>query len=623
MSTTIKPTSELRTLLDQCLTQHFGIDDTDFHKFIEDNAGYKELTTGEYLIRDGDRSQEIFFLLTGHLRAIKNINGETKILGEIGRGETIGELALFTGKARSADVIAIRDSVAVKISREIIEDAISKKPNIAIKITQQIIERFERANSLKNPPAIPVNITLLPITADVDMTDLVQRLVAIRAKKGDDICVIDHDFVARRLGGLDGPDVTLPRGKVSLGISDLELKHDALYFVADPTDRAWCQTAIHHSDEVVLIADATSEPHLSDIEKDLLGADKNLRVQTTLVLLHPRETKSPSQTKKWLKPRSLMRHIHVRKEDTLHYQRLSRILSGRGVGLVLAGGGARGLSHLGILAALDESGLTFDFVGGTSAGAIMGSFAAQDIHGKEMAEKTRDVFVNSPHGDITSDYNKIPYLSLLKGKRALAAMHKNVLDNGSPDMDLEDCWKNYFVVASNFTTYQEQVLTHGNMARSVVASASIPGVMPPALFDGDLLFDGGSFNNFPVDHMRQMGARYIIGSDLMNDTVYKYEQEKIPSSWAALRDRLRPKSKRRYRVPTLPATLLTATVITSMARQKSLREHVDILFQPDTKGITLLDWSKYDQAFENGRKHALDKISMMDDIVLSNFKTQR
>jgi len=621
MSIEIKPTETLRELLDACLIRHFGVDDKKFHAFIEDNASYIELNTGDYLLKKGDQTNQIFFLLSGHLRASLETPQGTIILGEIGRGETVGELALFTGKPRGADVVAIRDSVAVEISKSVLEKAIKKYPAVAFKITHQIIERYEDSQALGNPPATPVNLTFLPITPNLDLHDITKTLADIREQSGDTVCLIDNGFVSDTFGGIEQPDVALPRGKVSLGISDLELKHDSLYLIADPQNMAWCHTAIHHSDEVVLLADATGSFDLTDLEVELLDHEDNLKVQTTLILIHPEDTKCPKDTVNWLNARSVTRHIHIRRNNKADYERLNRILSGKAIGLVLAGGGARGLTHLGTMAALDEAGVTFDYVGGTSAGAIMGSFAAMDIHGANMEARTRDIFVDSPFGDITSDYNKIPLLSLIKGERAHKAMEQNCQDNGCGSMmDMEDCWKTFFVIASNFSTHKEQVLRRGRMSENVVASASIPGVMPPTFIEGHLIYDGGSFNNFPIDHMRQLGARYVIGVDLLSDKVHTHNLDKAPTAWAALRDRFRSKSKKKYRLPSLPATLLAATVVTSISRQKELREHVDILFQPPTKGITLLDWSKYDEAFEAGKRHALDTLEKIDPKILQAFK---
>ena len=612
----------LRQLLDSCLIRYFGVEDAEFHKFIEDNAEYVDLTSGDVLIRQGDQSNAVYFLLSGHLRAIVDMpNGRSVPVGEIGRGETVGELALFTGKPRGANVLAIRDSIVAKIESDIVERAIGKKPQVALKITRQIIERYERTQAISTPPSVPVNVTILPITPGIDVHSFVSRITDIRRAKGEDICVIDSEYVTRELGGLDRPDVALPRGKVSLSLSDLELKHTGLFFTADPSDSAWCHTAVHHSDEIILLADAAASPDVSEIEKDLLGGQENLRAQTTLVLLHKDNTQSPQGTARWLEPRKVNRHFHIRKTYAPDYARLNRILSGTATGLVLAGGGARGMAHLGIMSALGEAGLEFDYIGGTSAGAIMGSFAAMDVKLENIKNVTRDIFVNSPFGAISGDYNVIPFLSLIKGERALKVSHKAVLDNAGADIDMEDSWKTFFVIASNFTTHQEQVLTRGNFARNVVASFSIPGLMPPSLKDGQLLFDGGSFNNFPVDQMRKLGVRHIIGVDLLSDVVREHDIDAVPSSPTVLKDKLRGRKKQKYRrLPSLPNTLLTASVVTSMARQKQLREHVDILFQPDTRGVGLLDWKKYDILFSRAKAEAETQLESLSASRLKPFR---
>ena len=145
--------------------------------------------------------------------------------------------------------------------------------------------------------------------------------------------------------------------------------------------------------------------------------------------------------------------------------------------------------------------------------------------------------------------------------------------------------------------------------------------MPPVLIDGDLLFDGGSFNNFPVDQMRRLGARHIVGIDLLPDVVHKHELNNLPTTGGILRDKMRSRKAQRYRrLPSMPNTLLTASVITSMARQKKLRAHVDILFQPNTLGVSLLDWKKYDILFDRAKDDALRQLETIDETILNNFR---
>ena len=86
------------------------------------------------------------------------------------------------------------------------------------------------------------------------------------------------------------------------------------------------------------------------------------------------------------------------------------------------------------------------------------------------------------------------------------------------------------------------MLRSGNLGRAMRASIAIPGALPPVLYDGDLLCDGGTFNNFPVDVMRRMrGVGTVIGVDLNTRKPRQIDADEIPGSWALLRDRLRPR----------------------------------------------------------------------------------
>ena len=608
----------LKALLDQCLVQHFGLDDPGFHRFIEDGCTFREVAVGETLIRRGEPGEAVYFLLSGHLRAV--VDGQT--VGEIGRGSTVGELSLFTGRPRGADVVAVRDSIVAELPDALLRDAVARQPQLAFAITSEIISRFERERAASAPPPAPVTTTIMPITDGVDAARFACELAAQRERAGDRVQLIDAAFVRERYGQMSTPDTVLPRGDVSLAIGTMELDHDALIFVADSDDirdhPAWAQTAIHHSDEVVLLADATADPARSHAERTLLAGTPGQRAALSLVLVHESDTRIPTGTPDWLAPRDLTRHIHVRKGHAADMRRAGRMLSGRAVGLVLAGGGARGLVHLGVLQGLYEAGIEFDMVGGTSAGGIMGTYAALDVPGDRLREGTEHIFTQIERGNITGDFNAVPYISLIKGERAHAAMQRSLEDHARPGIDMTDSWKTFFVIASDFTERREVVLKDGSFARNVVASASIPGVMPPTLIDGHLVYDGGSFNNFPVDVMRDMGAAVIIGSDLLSDTVRTHELVEAPGSVRALWDRISP-GQQKYRVPSLSSTLLQATTVTSMARQRAARDQVDLLFQPDTRGLSLLSWNKYDQAYASGLACARSTLESADPELIARL----
>ena len=133
-------------------------------------------------------------------------------------------------------------------------------------------------------------------------------------------------------------------------------------------------------------------------------------------------------------------------------RRIGRIISGRGIGLVLAGGGAKGFAHVGVMRALEEAGIEVDFVGGTSIGAVMGMVLALDLDAGKIAAAVHKAFLRHPQGNITGDYNLIPLVSLIKGLRSHSAMATAVRDAAGADIDTEDTWKTFFAIASNFST---------------------------------------------------------------------------------------------------------------------------------------------------------------------------
>ena len=164
---------QLRTVLHN----YFTSDDAELLRILQSAADYVELVSGEVLLRQGEISDEVYFVLSGRLRAFAETEpGVTKALSEIGRGETIGELALFTGEPRSASIVAVRDSLLLKVTRAMIERAIMQNPEVEISMTRLVIRRFRRGERERQTPVVPVNICILPITAGIDAAGFARAL---------------------------------------------------------------------------------------------------------------------------------------------------------------------------------------------------------------------------------------------------------------------------------------------------------------------------------------------------------------------------------------------------------------------------------------------------------------
>ena len=574
-----------------------------------------ELSGGESLFGQGDMAEDLYFVLSGRLRAhAVNAEGERKLLGEIMRGETVGEMAVIANEARSASVTAIRDSVLVRLTRTVFEDTLRAYPNVAMNITRLVIDRLKRSSHAGARAERPVNLCIAPITRGVFADDFAGQLVKRLSLLGKTMLISsevvnqDNDLTVAQ-----ATKATKERYHIlTEWLDEQESQNDFLVFLADPYASEWTKRCVRHADEVLLLADAAQAPQISPIEAEALGDINDIAgARQRLVLLHPADAKLPRNTAKWLARRPVHGHLHLRRHHEADLARLTRILTGRANGLVFSGGGARGFAHLGIYKAMCEAGIPVDYVGGTSIGSVMGAYAAFDLTPEQMIANARKAFAENP----TSDFNLMPLVSLIGGKKLRSVIDGAVESSVGFQPDIEDTWKTYYCIASNFSTASEHVAWRGPLSKLIRASVSIPGALPPVMHEGDMLLDGGTFNNFPVDVMARsengLGAANIIGVDLLKDKHRKQDFDEVPGAMTLLRDRMRSYRDRRYKLPSPVATLLQFSILTSVAKGKEAREMTDLYFNPDLGRVGMIEWRAFDRIVQIGYDHAKEVIGKL------------
>jgi NTE family protein len=614
-----KPDPDLQqreALLQTVLRNYFASDNAEILRTIQSEAEYVDLGSGATLLRQGDISDEVYFVLSGRLHAFSETeSGARKILSEIGRGESIGELALFTGEPRSATIVAVRDTLLVKVTRAMIERAIMQDLEIEMSMMRLVIRRFRHHEREREAPLVPVNVCILPITSGLDAADFARSLRDAQGAEARPVTVVTADDVAERFG----PAPVRPAGQrhdaLAGYIDEIEARSRAVYLAADGHDTAWTRFCLRHADEILLLADADRDPGFSVVERGCLTPEAPISIaRQTLILLHRADTRTPTGTARWLDARPAARHFHIRPRLSRDMARIARIISGRSIGLVLSGGGARGFAHVGVIRALEENGIPVDMIGGSSIGAVMGLVLALGRSAVEVEAAVRKAFLEHPKGNVTGDYNFIPLVSLIKGARTRSAMMQAVRDaTGLDAIDIEDSWITFFTMASDFSLGREAVLSRGDLIRNVNASYAIPGALPPVFVGGHMMYDGSTFNNFPVDVMAQFGAGRIIGVDLWVDREQMFDIDCVPGTLALLRDRLRPRNKRRYRLPSVPETMLRSSFITSIAKQKVMGKFTDLLFQPRVPDGRLLDWNRFEEMVAAGYSHAREVLARLTD----------
>jgi NTE family protein len=191
------------------------------------------------------------------------------------------------------------------------------------------------------------------------------------------------------------------------------------------------------------------------------------------------------------------------------------------VGLALGGGGARGFAHLGVLKAFEEQGLKFDFVAGTSAGALVGAMYCAGMNTDEMIKIAKTVSFK----DIRT--SKIP---LMPNKTDNL---RQLLVNAIGDLEFSQLKLPFCAVAVDMITATEIHLTKGNVASSVVASCAVPGFFTPVEIDNYLLFDGGLLNTVPANVPKLFGCDVVIAVDINSTRGYGTESTKYFDLMAA------------------------------------------------------------------------------------------
>ena len=205
------------------------------------------------------------------------------------------------------------------------------------------------------------------------------------------------------------------------------------------------------------------------------------------------------------------------------------------IGLTLAGGGAKGLAHIGILEAIDSAGLRIDAITGTSMGSIIGALYAAGYSGEAIEKIARKLdwdlmFSTTPKLNSISierkdEYNKyaleVPFengqFKIRKGFIEGQELWLKFAELFEPVYYINDFSKfpiPFKCIGTDLETGNPVVMDHGDITTCVRASMAIPSVFTPVLYEGKTLVDGGLVNNFPVLEVKEMGADIVIGVNL-------------------------------------------------------------------------------------------------------------
>lgn len=543
---------------------------------------------GELLFRAGDAGDGLYVVITGRLQAIIEVpGGPPDIVGEISKGEVVGEMSLLTGDPRSLTIRAIRDTTLVKFSQQAFERVIERNPLAMLAVTRRIIARLQQRNKGTRPPARVTTIAVLSAGGGDLHRHAAQRLAEALGRVGS-THLLTGSIVEQATRGMD-------ELAASRWLDEQERRHAYTLYLADAASTPWTSRCVRQADRALLVADGDTRP-----DHDRLVAwstDLSLRdglPPVELVLLHA-STAMPSGTAAWIAATDAVSHHHVCPSVAGHFERVARFLTGRAIGLVLGGGGARGFAHIGVVRAFREAGVPIDAVGGTSMGAIIAGQCAMDVESDAMLALNRHHWIaNNPLKDKT-----LPVVALLACRRLDAMVAKMY-----GTVDIGDLWRRYFAVSADITNAELRVHRSGSLARAARASMSLPGIAIPVHDNGALLIDGGVLNNLPADIMKQVGGGPVVAVNVTpeKDLVVSGPYPEAMSGWNLLLNR------RHVKVPGILSIIMRTTMLASTRERKRVTDDVDLLLNPSVDQFGMFDWDKLDAIAQIGYECARDAL---------------
>lgn len=594
----------MRTQLADALTNLFGPLEQEALHELQASLEWLHLAPGEELFTAGSPNNGCYIVINGRLASTTTDDaGTPKLLNEIGRGECVGETALLTEEPHSTTVYAIRESNVVRLSRERFHHLIEQQPRALLQISRLIARRARSLAEGVRRRSEATTFTLIPAGPEAPLADLARRLADALAHFGPTL-LLDAARVDAELSKHGAAQTTdhEPTSLALLGwLNQRVAAHRYVIFVADPTWSEWTRRCIRQADRLLIVGRAGSDPAPGPIEQALVAEPSHARSE--IVLIQPDSAERPRGTAAWLDRRELFTHHHVRMGNPADLDRLARRLSGRAIGLVLGGGGARGYVHLGAIKALDEAGISIDMIAGTSMGALLGAGRAIGYSHEEMLTLAGQLSNRKKIVDIT-----LPLVSFA-ATRNVTEIYRRVYG----DTQIEDLWQPFCCVSSNISSATPHIHTRGALWEAIRASSSIPGLFAPFLHaSGDILVDGGVMNNFPLDVMRDsMEAGTVIGvsASPSRDRSRTYNFGPSVSGWRILASRLG--IGKRIRAPSLFGGIMRTIEINSVynSRSPAFRRLADLIIQPPVEQFRILDFDSYRAIVDLGYEAAREQIA--------------
>ena len=561
----------------------------------------RDLVRGQTLVAQGGASDSLFMVLHGAL-AVRRA-GDIEPIAELRAGELVGEIGFFADVPRTADVIAIRDTSVLVLTRAAYQNLAEDAPAIVEALLAALARRFAKETARITPVrASPKARTVALIDGGCEPLP-----GAFDRRLRDGLAATDAEIVDPARVNAMFPGRTLDTPEVADWLNKLEHAAPLVVYLGGREASVWARKAIRQADMVVFACrgDAPAEA-LTDVEA--FACDVHPVSARRLVRIHDRRSGEVSGTTAWLARLPCFMHHHVALEDQIDIDSLIRFLSGRAIGFVAAGGGSFGTAHVGIYKAFRERGVMFDVFVGTSVGSAMAAGFAKNLEAEDLERGTHEIFVRSR----SFRRPTWPRYALLDHKafdRALAGQYGR-------DCRIEDCWRPFAAVATNLSTHNLELIRSGVLWHAVRASSAIPGLLPPFYTpEGAMLVDGCLIDNVPLAQMHQLksGPNLVVHFGEPAAEMFDVEYAALPGRLELITTMLMPFRKKLLPAAPSAVNVLWRSLVAHQRYDTLLTGPLDMVMRPPPPlGIDVTDFDRHTEIFHASYLWAKEAIDALE-----------
>ena len=567
---------------------------------LEEELEWLTLDAGQTLVRQGAAGDSLFILMSGRLGVFVHGSDGEELVGEISKGDVVGEVAFIADLPYSATVLAFRSSVLARLTRSSLQRVQQEYPALTAHIMRRLAERIHTAPTVNGRVDRGSTVAIVMVSDDDVVRDVRDRFIESLGRFGTTLHLTED-----RAAASFAPEAAMTSG----AHSDVPFTkwmarcETGVRFVVCETGTmpsTWTERILHHADRVLLLvrADAGHLPAAVGTRLRELGVDRCL-TRRDLVLVRRESTNVP-RTAAWREILPVSEIHHVRASERADCDRLARIVAGRAVGVVLGGGGARGFAHFGVLRALGEAGIPIDYIGGASMGAIIAGEAALGWTPDVMQERSKTAFrINPVRGDYT-----LPLVAVSTARKIV-----RMLTEIFGDARIEDQIVSYFCVSCNLTRGEIVVHRDGLFRECTRASTALPAFFPPVFRNGELLVDGSIMNNTPGDVMKTICGGRVIVVDVSPRRELRAElnDRYVLSGWEALRRRSAAGSRTAHS-PNIFNIVMRTAMLKSVLDADAMKRHVDFYLQPPVAHVDMFNWTAIDSTADIGYRYTLEQL---------------